>query len=115
MVSTATPTRTFVFGAGVVAASAKLWAFTLGALAVIAEASLGQSGAVAVFLLFVALAESIHLSLVAFAYAAPRRAEPVLDRVTELLARYNRPLMVGLGLVFGVWFLAKALAGFGVL
>ena len=50
-----------------------------------------------------------------FAYAAPRPAEPALDRVTELLARYNRPLMIALGLVFGIWFLLKALAGFGVI
>ena len=58
---------------------------------------------------------SIHLSLVAIAYASPRRAVPALDRVTDLLARYNRPLMIGLGVVFGTWFLLKALAGFGVI
>jgi hypothetical protein len=115
MMSTATPRRAFGFGAGVVGASPKLWAFTLGAIAVIAEADLGQPAAAGMFLAFVVLAESIHLALVAFAYAVPSRAETVLDRVTELLARYNRPLMIGLGLVFGIWFLAKALDGFGVL
>ncbi len=115
MMSTATPTQAFRFGAGVVAASPKLWAFTLGAIAVIAEADLGRAGALALFLVFVALAESIHLSLVAIAYASPRRAVPALDRVTDLLARYNRPLMIGLGVVFGTWFLLKALAGFGVI
>ena len=113
--STATPTQAFGFGAGVVVASAKLWAFTLGALAVIAEADLGRPGDVAAFLVFVVLAESIHLALMAVAYALPRRAGPALDRVTELLGRYNRPLMIGLGTVFGVWFLVKSLVGFGVL
>jgi hypothetical protein len=111
--STATPTQAFGFGAGVVAASPKLWAFTLGAIAVIAEADLGRAGSLALFLVFVVMAESIHLSLVAIAYASPRRAVPVLDRVTDLLARYNRPLMIGLGVVFGTWFLLEALAGFG--
>jgi Sap, sulfolipid-1-addressing protein len=115
MISTATPRQAFAFGAGVVAASAKLWAFTLGAIGVIAEADLGRADALALFLVFVVLAESVHISLVAFAYASPRRAGPTLDRVTELLARYNRPLMIGLGLVFGVWFLVKALVGFGVI
>jgi hypothetical protein len=111
--STASPTQAFGFGAGVVAASPKLWAFTLGAIAVIAEADLGRAGSLALFLVFVVMAESIHLSLVAIAYASPRRAVPVLDRVTDLLARYNRPLMIGLGVVFGTWFLLEALAGFG--
>ena len=86
MISTATPRQAFAFGAGVVAASAKLWAFTLGAIAVIAEADLGRADALALFLVFVVLAESVHISLVAFAYASPRRAGPTLDRVTELLA-----------------------------
>lgn len=115
MMSTATPTQAFGFGAGVVAASPKLWAFTLGALAIIAEADLGRAGALGLFLLFVVLAESVHLTLVAVAYAAPRRAGPALERVTELLAQYNRPLMIGIGVVFGVWFLLKALVGFGVI
>jgi hypothetical protein len=115
MLSTATPMQAFGFGAGVVAASPKLWAFTLGALAIIADADLGRAGALGLFLLFVVLAESVHLTLVAVAYASPRRAVPALDRVTDLLARYNRPLMIGIGVVFGAWFLLKALVGFGVI
>jgi hypothetical protein len=114
-VSTATPARAFALGAGATAASAKLWAFTLSAIAVIAEADPGPTAAIGLFLVFVVLAESIHLAMVAFAYAMPGRAGPALDRVTGLLARYNRPLMIGLGLIFGVWFLLKALAGFGVI
>ncbi len=115
MMASATPSRALLFGAGVVALSPKLWAFTLGAIGVIAEAGLGQSGAIATFLVFVVAAESIHLALVALADAAPGRAGPMLERVSQALARYNRPLMIGLGVVFGIWFMVKALAGFGVL
>ena len=51
--STAHPGRAFGFGAGVAGASPKLWAFTLGAIAVIAEADLGQPAAAGLFLVFV--------------------------------------------------------------
>jgi hypothetical protein len=74
LVRSAPPVRALALGAGVVALSPKLWAFTLGAIAAIAEAGLGQGPAVAVFLGFVVLAESVHLSLVGVAIADPARS-----------------------------------------
>ena len=78
-------------------------------------AALGPAGSIVAFLGFIALAESIHLALVAYAFAAPARADATLDRFSEALKRYNRQIVIALGLVFGTWFLLKALSGLGVL
>ena len=109
------PGKAFLLGVGLVAISAKFWVFTLGAIAAIGDAGLGMSGSIVAFLLFVALAESIHLAAVVFAYAAPARADAGLARFSTLLERYNGPIMIVLGLVFGTWFLVKALTGLGVI
>ncbi len=110
-----TPRRAFGLGFGLVAISVKFWVFTLGAIAAIGSADLGQPGATIAFLLFVALAESIHLAAVGFAYAAPARADAALGRFSAWLERHNRSIMIVLGLVFGTWFLVKGLSGLGVL
>ena len=109
------PGRAFLLGVGLVAISAKFWVFTLGAIAAIGDAGLGLSGSIAAFLLFVVLAESIHLAAVGFSYAAPARAEAALARFSALLERYNGPIVIALSLVFGTWFLIKALTGLGII
>jgi hypothetical protein len=107
--------RAFLFGAGYVAVAAKLWVFTLGAIGAIDEAGHGAAASVVLFLLFVALAECIPIGVVAYAALAPERSQGMLDRVSVWLERNNRMLVIVLGLVFGVWFLLKALQGLGVL
>ena len=114
MVESATPARAFLLGAGVVLVSAKLWAFTLATIGVIAEAALGRTEAIVTFLVFVVAAESIHIGAIAMAYLVPRRSAVLLTRASAALRRYDRAIMVALGLVFGVWFLAKGLQGLGV-
>ena len=114
LIESASPGRSFLFGAGIVALSAKLWAFTLGAIGVIAEADLGQPGASLTYLAFVVAAESIHIGAIVLTLAAPDRAGVLLDRLSDGLQRYNRVIMITLGLVFGIWFLLKALRGFGI-
>ena len=109
------PGKAFLLGVGLVAISAKFWVFTLGAIAAIGDAGLGLSGSIVAFLLFVVLAESIHLAAVGFAYAAPARADAGLTRFSALLERYNGLIMIVLGLVFGTWFLVKALTGLGII
>jgi hypothetical protein len=47
--------------------------------------------------------------------AAPVRADAVLARFSDLLTRWNGPIVIVLGLLFGTWFLLKALNGLGVL
>jgi hypothetical protein len=115
MIEGVTPARAFALGVGVMLIGAKFWVFTLGAISVIAEAGLGRAESIVAFVLFVVLAESIMLTLILVAYLFPTRSATFLDRVTGLLATYNRPLMIGLGLVFGTWFMIKALSGFGVI
>jgi hypothetical protein len=114
-VSGITPGRGFLMGAGVVALSAKLWAFTLGAIGAIADAGLGAAGGLAAYVVFVLIAEAIHLAAIGLAFVAPDRAKVVLGSVSGALERHSRTVMIGLGLVFGAWFLARSLAAFGIL
>jgi len=107
--------RAFLAGAGILSIGVKFWIFTLGAIVAIEEAGLGQPGSTLAFLVFVVLAASIHLALIAVAYAMPARSEAFLGQVSGLLNRYNRPIMIVFEVVFGTWFLVKALSGFGVL
>jgi hypothetical protein len=107
--------KAFLFGAAYVAVAAKLWVFTLGAIGAIDEAALETGTSVALFLLFVALAEAIPIAVVAYAALAPSSSRAVLDRVSAWLERNTRSIVIVLGLVFGVWFLLKALQGLGVI
>jgi hypothetical protein len=107
--------RAFLFGAGYVAVAAKLWVFTLGAIAAIDEAGLGSAASVALFLLFVALAEAIPIAFVAYAALAPSASQVLLGKVSAWLEKHDRVIVIVLGFVFGAWFLLKALQGLGVL
>ena len=107
--------KAFLFGAGYVAIAAKLWVFTLGAIGAIDEAGHDAAASFVLFLLFVALAECIPIGGVAYAARAPESSQGMLERVSEWLERNNRVLVIVLGLVFGVWFLLKALQGLGLL
>jgi hypothetical protein len=107
--------KAFLFGAGYVAVAAKLWVFMLGAIGAIDEAGVGGAASVALFLVFVLLAEAVPIAVVAYAALAPESSSAVLDRVSAWLEKNNRIIVIVLGLVFGVWFLLKALQGLGVL
>jgi len=96
MVESATPGRAFAMGAGVVVISAKLWAFTLATIGAISDAGLGPAGGTATYLAFVGLALSMHLAALIATVVAPDRGGPALDRLSDLLRRYDRPLMIGL-------------------
>ena len=111
-----TPGKALALGVGLILISAKFWVFTLGAIAIIGDAGHGSGlRSIVAFVVFVVAAESILLTLILVAYALPSRSAAILDRLGALLATYNRPLMIGLGLVFGTWFLIKALDGLGVI
>jgi len=107
--------KAFLFGAGYVAIAAKLWVFTLGAIGAIDEAGLGSAASIALFLLFVALAEAIPIAFVAYAALAPSSSQILLGRVSAWLEKNSRVIVIVLGIVFGAWFLLKALQGLGVL
>jgi len=115
-VGSVTPSRAFLLGAGLLVLSVKQWVFTLAAIAAIAEEeSLGQTGSIAAYLLFVVLAQSVNLAAVTVAYAMPERAGAVFGRLSDALARYDRPILIVVGLVFGTWFLLNSLRGLGIL
>jgi hypothetical protein len=115
LTASVTPGRAFLLGAGFVAVAAKLWVFTLGAIGSIEEAALGWWSSIAVFLLFVILAESLLIALVAYAALAPGPSQVLLGRVSAWLERHSRTIVIVLGLVFGTWFLLKALSGLGAI
>jgi hypothetical protein len=104
----------FLTGVGLLAIAPKFWVFNLGAIAVIEEAALTWSAAVATYLGFVVLTAVPTASIVAVTLTAPERSERILARLTLWLERNNRTIVIGVGLVFGAWFLAQALATLGV-
>ena len=81
----------------------------------IGDADLGQPGATISFVLFIVLAESIHLVLIGISFAMPSKSEAILDSTSQWLSSHNRIIVIVLGSVFGTWFMAKALEGFGVI
>lgn len=111
----ATPARAYLMGVGMLLIGAKFWVFTIGAISAIDAADLGLPAAVVAYLLFVLGAMSIHVSIVAMAYLAPDRAGDVLDRFSSALTRYDRQITIGVGVIFGLWFLVRALTGLGVI
>jgi hypothetical protein len=113
MVDAITAGRAFLMGVGLVALSAKLWAFTLGAIGAIRDAGLDPAVGWVVFIVWVLAAEALHLLALLAAVLAPARADVLLARAGGALERHSRVVMIGLGLVFGVWFLLKAIAAFG--
>ena len=113
MVDGITAGRAFLMGAGLVGLSPKLWAFTLGAIGAIQDAELDPAAGWAVFVAWVVAAEALHLLAWLAAVVAPARANVLLARAGDALERHSRAVMIGVGLVFGVWFLLKAIAAFG--
>jgi hypothetical protein len=110
-----TPARAFLLGGAAIALSAKLWVFTLAAIGVIEEAELGLPAAVTTYLVFAVAAASLHLAAIGITVVAPARAGILLDRASGVLERRGRVITIALGLVFGTWFVIRALGGFGVL
>ena len=115
MAATVGPVKAFGAGAGLLLVSAKFWVLTLGAIASIGAAEVSHTSAIADFLVFVVLAESVHLTILTAAFVAPARSADTLDAVARWLERNNRQLVIGLGLGFGTWFAVKALTGLGLL
>ncbi|HYO43436.1 MAG TPA: GAP family protein [Candidatus Limnocylindrales bacterium] len=115
MVESVTPVKAFGLGAAILLIGVKPWVFTLGAINAIGAAGLGQGAAIATYLVFVLLAGSINLVVVGLAFAMPARSASMVDAIATFMARHSRVLMMVLGLVFGSWFLLKALRGLGLL
>jgi hypothetical protein len=93
--------------------SPKLWAFTLGAAGAIADAELAPVAGWLVFIGWVIAAQAPHLLALLGRLVAPARADALLARIGGTLERRGDALMIGVGLVFGAWFLVKALMASG--
>jgi divalent metal cation (Fe/Co/Zn/Cd) transporter len=115
MLMSATPTKAFLIGAGVITVSVKAWVFTLAAISVIGDANLSRPANIGSYVLFVALAASVNLLIVGAAAVFPQRSRSLLDRVLRWLQDHDRPIVIAVGLVFGIWFGMKALRGLGIM
>ena len=111
MMDSVTPLKAFGVGLGLVAISAKLWVFTLTAIAVIGEAQLGQPDSTITYLLFILLAESLLLLPILARLIVPDRSKSLLDSTSAWLNRNNRPILIGVSLVFGLLFLYQGVSG----
>ncbi len=114
IIDSVSPLKAFALGGGLLLIQPKFWVFTLGAISAIGQSNLGQPSATLTYLAFVALAEILIISLVIYAAVFRERSVLALVRISTWLESNNRHLMVGVGLVFGLWFSIKGLAGLGV-
>lgn len=103
--------RSFAAGVVLMGVSMKQWVFTLSAIAVIDEARLGKAAAVAAYLVFVVLAQSLALAAILLAIAAPAHAAGLLDSERGWLERHGRALTTLVSLALGAWFIAKGASG----
>lgn len=111
MIDNLTLVKAFGIGMVLVATSPNLWVFTLSAIAVISEAQLSRPDSVTAFLLFVLVAEMLVLLPILMRILLPKQAVRFLDDLSAWLTRNNHKLMIGVSLVFGVFFLLKGING----
>lgn len=113
--SSMSPLAAFGAGAGFMTLSVKFLVFTLAAISAIDEAHIGLKLSVLTFVLFVVLAQSAPFTILALASSSSSRSSAILEGVRDWLQRNNRVITVILGVVFGTWFLFKALARLGLI
>ncbi|MCL4267806.1 MAG: GAP family protein [Anaerolineae bacterium] len=111
MIDSATPRKAFGIGFGLPLIGAKLWVFTLSALATIADAQLGQPASTVAYLLFILLAQSLLLLPIVIRILMPSRSKSVLDKASTWLTKNNRPIVIVVSLVFGLLFLYSGITG----
>jgi threonine/homoserine/homoserine lactone efflux protein len=112
MLDGATPLKAFGIGFGLPLIAPKLWVFTLSALATIVAAELGQSASTVAFLLFVLLAQSLLLAPILIRILMPTRSRSMLDGISEWLTKNNRPIVIVVSIIFGLFFLYSGVSGF---
>lgn len=111
MIESVTPLKALAMGAGLVLISAKLWVFTLGAIATISEARLGQPDSTIVFLLFALLATTLLIIPILIRFLFPSRASSTLNRMNDWLEAHNSQLAIAVSLVFGLLFTYQGITG----
>jgi Sap, sulfolipid-1-addressing protein len=109
------PLAAFAAGAGFMIVSVKFLVFTLGAISAITEAHRDARLSALTFISFVALAEIAPLTILALAAISSSQSVAILDAFSAWLRRNNRVITVLIGVVFGTWFLLKALKQLNVI
>ena len=103
------PWAAFGAGAGFMTINLKNLVFTLGAISAMTEARISATLAVLTFLLFVMLAHSPPLTILALAASSSQRSAAILEGLSAWLRDKSRAITIVFGLIFGTWFLIKAL------
>ena len=111
MVDGITTAKAFGLGFGMLLIGAKFWVFTLGAIGVIVQAQLGQPSSAVAYLLFVVLAQALLLLSLGIRILLPERSKSILEQFSQWMTRNNRPIMIGVSLVFGLVFLYQGVSG----
>lgn len=106
-----TPLRALGLGALGVAIGPKLWAFTLSALAVINEAGLDRAGAIIAYAAYIVFAQILLILAVLVSAVARQGSRAFLQRATDWLGTYNRPISIAVALVFGLLFTWGGVSG----
>jgi hypothetical protein len=97
-------------GALLVGVGVKLWVFTLSTLSIISASDLGRTERVIAYLIYIVLAQSALLVSI-LVYALAPKAAYLLNQALDWLTRYNRPISMGVGLIFGLYFSYKGITG----
>jgi hypothetical protein len=105
------PLKALGAGAAIMTIDVKQWVLTLTAIDVIQGAELDRLTGAGLYLLYILVALAlVWLPLLVYA-VAPQRTDKPLRAAQAWLERYNRPIVIGASLIFGLWFLVKGVTG----
>jgi hypothetical protein len=105
------PLKAFGIGALLMGISIKQWVFTLAAIAVVDEATLGPARSTLAYLVFVLAAQSLVLAPTIGSAVAPTRSAAMLEVLQRRLERHSRMITTAVSSIFGLWFLWKGITG----
>jgi len=105
------PLKAVGAGALFTAVAIKQWVFTLTALDLIQGAALTVVASAGLYLFFMLATQTLVLLPILVYAVAPQRSAKPLAAAQAWLERNNRPIVIGVSLVFGLWFLVKGVVG----
>jgi hypothetical protein len=105
------PLKALGLGALLVAIGPKLWVFTLSVLSIISASDLGLAGGVAVYLVYIVLAQILLFLAILIVVVAPEASTALLQRALGWLKTYNRPISITVALIFGAYFTWNGVMG----
>lgn len=98
-------------GALFVVIAFKQWVFTLSAISAIELGGLDRAASISAYLIYLLATQLLVLPPILASAVAPRQSAKPLRAVQNWLERYNRPIVIGVSLIFGVWFTYKGITG----